>query len=308
MTGGTLCFRIVRLSFLPSSRRPSRFRGSSTTLRAAPSKIDAFSTHYYTYIAMPTWPRCAPLILCWPWLPYNLFPRSCLTWIFLCRSSLMGTTLRAAPSKSYTFSTNYHACIALPTWHRCAPTILFWPWPPHNLLPRSCLTWIFSVDFYWWVQLCLQRPAKAMPFQQIIMHALQCQHDLDVHLLFCFDLDLHNYNLFPRSCLTWIFSVNFYWWVQVSSILTDTCRYHFACSTQQKPCLSTNYHTCIAMPTWRRCAPPIMFWPWPPYNLLPRSCFTWIFFVNPHWWVPLCVQCPAKAMPFKQIIMHALQC
>ena len=31
----------------------------------------------------------------------------------------------------------------------------------------------------------------AMPFQQIIMHALQCQHDLDVHLLFCVDLDLH---------------------------------------------------------------------------------------------------------------------
>ena len=36
----------------------------------------------------------------------------------------------------------------------------------------------------------VQRPATAMPFQQIIMHALQCQHDLDVHLLFCVDLDL----------------------------------------------------------------------------------------------------------------------
>ena len=41
------------------------------------------------------------------------------------------------------------------------------------------------------VPLCVQRPAKTMPFQQIIMHALQCQHDLDVHLLFCVDLDLH---------------------------------------------------------------------------------------------------------------------
>ena len=30
---------------------------------------------------------------------------------FLCRSSLMGTTLRAAPSKRNAFSTNYHACI-----------------------------------------------------------------------------------------------------------------------------------------------------------------------------------------------------
>ena len=41
------------------------------------------------------------------------------------------------------------------------------------------------------VPLCVQRPSKAMPFRQIIMHALQCQYDIDVHLLFCFDLDLH---------------------------------------------------------------------------------------------------------------------
>ena len=41
------------------------------------------------------------------------------------------------------------------------------------------------------VPLCVQRPAKAMLFQQIIMHALQSQHNLDVHLLFCFDHDLN---------------------------------------------------------------------------------------------------------------------
>ena len=41
------------------------------------------------------------------------------------------------------------------------------------------------------VPLYVQRPAKAMPFQPIIMHAVQCQNDLDVHLLFCVDLDLH---------------------------------------------------------------------------------------------------------------------
>ena len=34
-------------------------------------------------------------------------------------------------------------------------------------------------------------PSKAVPFQQIIMHALYYQHDVDVHLLFCFDLELH---------------------------------------------------------------------------------------------------------------------
>ena len=132
----------------------------------------------------------------------------------------MGTTLRAAPRKNHAFSTNYNACIAMPTWPRCAPPILFWPWP-YNLFPRSCLTWIFSVNFYWWVQLCVQYPAKSMPFQQINMHALQCQHDIDVHLLFFWPWP--PYNLFPRSCLTWIFSVDFYWW------------YNFACSAQQKP-------------------------------------------------------------------------
>ena len=137
-------------------------------------------------IAMPTWPKCAPPILCWPWPPYILLPRSCLSWIF---SSILtdGTTLRAAPSKSYAFSTNYHACIAMPTWPRCAPPILCWPWPPYDLLLRSCLTWIFSsilTDGYHFA-------CSAQPFQQIIVHALQCQHDLDVHLLFCVDLDLH---------------------------------------------------------------------------------------------------------------------
>ena len=55
-------------------------------------------------------------------------------------SRFRGTTLRAAPSKSYAFSTNYHACIEMPTWPRCASPILCWPWPPYNLLPRLCLT------------------------------------------------------------------------------------------------------------------------------------------------------------------------
>ena len=49
---------------------------------------------------------------------------------------------------------------------------------------------IFFVNPHWWVPLSVQRPEKAMPFQQIIMYALQWQHDLDVHILFCVDLDL----------------------------------------------------------------------------------------------------------------------
>ena len=65
----------------------------------------------------------------------DLSERFMQTLIFFCRSWLMGTTLLAAPSKSHAFSTNYHACIAMPTWCRCAPPILFWPGPPYNLLP-----------------------------------------------------------------------------------------------------------------------------------------------------------------------------
>ena len=34
-------------------------------------------------------------------------------------------------------------------------------------------------------------PSKSMHYQQIIMHALQYQHNLYIHLLFCVDLDLH---------------------------------------------------------------------------------------------------------------------
>ena len=59
-------------------------------------------------------------------------------------SHFRGTTLRVAPSKNYAFSTNYHACISMPTWPRCAPPILCWPWPPYNLLQRSCLTWFLA--------------------------------------------------------------------------------------------------------------------------------------------------------------------
>ena len=110
---------------------------------------------------------------------------------FFHRSSLMGTTLRAAPSKSYVnaFSTNDHACIAMPTWHRCAPPILFWHWPPFNLFPSSCITLIFFVDSHWWVPLHVQYPTIYMPFRQIIMYILQCPHDIHVLVhLFCFDL------------------------------------------------------------------------------------------------------------------------
>ena len=107
---------------------------------------------------------------------------------FLRWSSLMGTTLLAVPSKRHAFSTNYHACIAMPTWKRCAPPILLWHWPPFNLFPSSCITWIFFVDSHWWVPLRVQYPTIYMPFRQIIMYILQCPHDIHVLVhLFCFD-------------------------------------------------------------------------------------------------------------------------
>ena len=44
-------------------------------------------------------------------------------------------------------------------------------------------------------------PSKSYAFQQIIMHPLQCQHDLYVRILFCVDL-WPPYNRLPRLCLT----------------------------------------------------------------------------------------------------------
>ena len=165
----------------------------------------------------------------------------------------------------------------MPTWPRFEPPILCWPWPPYNLLPRSCFTWMFYFDPHWWVPLCMQCPAKAMHFKQMIMHTLQCQHDVDVHLLFWFDLDLY-----LTSSQDHVFNLDFF---RRSSLMGTTLR--------AAPC-----HACIAMPKWPRCAPPILCWPWSPYNLLPRSCFTWIFYFDPHWWVPLCMQCPSKSHAF----------
>ena len=98
----------------------------------------------------------------------------------------------SAKKNLWLYSTHYDACMEMPTWCRCAPPILLWPWPPFNLFPRSCLTWIFIINLHWGVPLCVQLPAKALTFQQmIIMHVWQCRHDVDVCLLFCFNLDLH---------------------------------------------------------------------------------------------------------------------
>ena len=100
----------------------------------------------------------------------------------LCQSSLMGTTLCAAPSKSYDFSTNDHAFIAMHTWCGWAPPIFcrnlhLWPFV-YQLFSSSSRS-----DG--------QHSAKAMTVQQIIMHVLQFPHDVDVHLLFCVDISLH---------------------------------------------------------------------------------------------------------------------
>ena len=112
-------------------------------------------------LIMPTWRRCVPPILIWHEVVFNLD--------FL-RRSLMGTTLRAACSTNYAFSTNYNACIAMPTLCRCAPPMYCWPWPPYSLcililsyLPWNAMNWpnvpyspyivIYSLSVYfdcWW--------------------------------------------------------------------------------------------------------------------------------------------------------------
>ena len=71
----------------------------------------------------------------------------------ICPSHFTCTTLSAALSKSYDFSTNDPVHVTKPTWCRCAPPILFWPIPPFNLFPRCCLTfsWLIFTEWYHFV-------------------------------------------------------------------------------------------------------------------------------------------------------------
>ena len=88
------------------------------------------STNYHACIAMSTWCRCAPPILFWPWHPFYLFSRSCLTWI---------SSINLHWGTREAILANYHVCIAIHIRCRCALPILFWPWPLFNLfLIRSC--------------------------------------------------------------------------------------------------------------------------------------------------------------------------
>ena len=89
----------------------------------------------------------------------------------------------------------------MPTWHICAPPILFWHWHPFNLFPSSCITWIFFVDSHWWVPLCVEYLTIYMPFRQIIMYILQCPHDIHILVhLFCFDL--HKFLLRTKTIIS----------------------------------------------------------------------------------------------------------
>ena len=184
----------------------------------------------------------------------------------------MGTTLRTAPSKSYAFSTNYHACIAMPTWRRCALAILFWPWPPNNLFPKSCLTWIFFAILTDGHHFACNAQQKLCIFNKIKLSCIHCNVNIShvenfFKLLFSFWGVLGKRMLNPevtRLCLT--FFVDPYLWVPF-------------CMQRSAKAMPFQQIIMHAMPTWRRCAPPILFWPWP-YYLLPWLCLTWIFL---HW-------------------------
>ena len=103
---------------------------------------------YWIFISRPVWPA-------------GHYVPGCPS---VCPSHFTGTTLHAAPSKCWAFSTNYHICIAMPAWCKCAPPILFWHWPPCNLFSRSCWTSLFFIDPHWQVPISVHYPAKAMQF------------------------------------------------------------------------------------------------------------------------------------------------
>ena len=67
----------------------------------------------------------------------------------------------------------------------------------------------------------MQRPPNSRPFQPIIMHVLQCPHDVDVQLLFSFFLDLH-LTCSQKSCLTSIFIIDLRNFVKICSCQIKT--------------------------------------------------------------------------------------
>ena len=126
-----------------------RFSVMGTTSCAVPNNLYAISTNYHVNIAMPTYTylvltsinscfvhvqQHAPsqnagvgtslfrqeLVL----RAINLFPMLCLRWIFFNLHRVVPLCVQH-PAKA----------MSLHIW--CAPPILFWPWPPFNLFPRS---------------------------------------------------------------------------------------------------------------------------------------------------------------------------
>ena len=79
------------------------------------------------------------------------------------------------------------------------------------------------------VPLCVQHSAKAMNFHLIIMHVWQWPHYVDVHLVFCFDRDLH-LTCSQGHVLHGIF-------------FTESTTWSAAPSKSYS--FSTNYHACI---------------------------------------------------------------
>ena len=147
--------------------------------------------------------------------------------------NLLCATLRAARSKSYAFSTNYYACIAIPTWHRCATPILFWTWPHYNLLPRSCLT--ILTDGYHFA--CI---AFSTNYHACIVMPTWCWYAPPILFwpLSPFNLSQGQLGFRHRS-----------------SLIGTTLR----ALPIKSGVIMTNDHACIAIRTRCRCAPPIYF-------------------------------------------------
>ena len=134
-----LCFRVIHPSISPSVRQT--FAG--TTLRAAPPQSGAImyvlQCRHDVHVQIPF---CFDLVITCSqaYVKFNVD--------FLLQFSLMGTTVRAAPSKNYVYSTDYHVYIAMPTRKMStsyfALTLTF---------QTSSLTWIFFINPHWCVPL-----------------------------------------------------------------------------------------------------------------------------------------------------------
>ena len=138
--------------------------------------FDSIKMQCLGYVARPP-PGIRPWYFCGAWLhPWYRYLRMHRI------SRYIGPSVSSHAGTSIVYSVSHDVDVHL----RYFEYIDTWRSKFRNLLAKVYVyTWIFFIKLRWRIPLCVQHPAKAMTFQQIIMHALQYPHSLDDLPLTC---------------------------------------------------------------------------------------------------------------------------